>query len=63
MDHQGSKTLFPLYKPTSKDLTTSKTLEDGGKLSLAFENCTRVKLHVSVSHDGDYTVVNVLAEG
>jgi len=56
------KALFPLYKPTWKNLTVSKAQEDGGKPSLRFENSTDVKLHVSVSHDGEYTVANVLAE-
>ena len=57
------KALSPLYKPTWKDLTVSKAPEDGGKPSLAFENYARVKLHTSVSHDGEYTVASVLAEG
>jgi len=56
------KALFPLYKPTWKDLTVSKAPEDGGKPGLTFENYARVKLHVSVSHDGEHTVANVLAE-
>ena len=56
------KALFPLHKPTWKALTVSKTLEDGGKPSLRFEGSAKVKLHVSVSHDGDYTTANVLAE-
>jgi holo-[acyl-carrier protein] synthase len=56
------KALFPLYKPTWKDLTVSKVQEDGGKPRLVFENFPEVKLHVSVSHDGEYTVANVLAE-
>ena len=54
------KALFPLYRPTWKDLTVSK---DCGKPSLKFESCPRVKLHASVSHDGEYTVASVLAEG
>lgn len=56
------KALFPLYKPTWKDLTVSKPPADGGKPSLTFEGSAKVKLHVSVSHDGEYTVANVLAE-
>jgi holo-[acyl-carrier protein] synthase len=56
------KALSPLYKPTWKDLTVSKAPEDSGKPSLAFGGYARVKLHVSVSHDGEYTVANVLAE-
>ena len=56
------KALFPLYKPTWKDLTVSKTPADGGKPHLTFEGSVKVKLHVSVSHDGKYTVANVLAE-
>jgi len=54
------KALFPLYKPTWKDLTVSKT--PCGKPSLTFDGSAKVKLHVSVSHDGEYTVANVLAE-
>jgi len=57
------KALFPLYKPTWKDLTVSKDPAGGGKPTLAFDGSTKVKLHVSVSHDGEYTVANVLAEG
>lgn len=56
------KALSPVYKPTWKDLTVSKVPGDGGKPSLKFENFEEVKLHVSVSHDGEYTVANVLAE-
>lgn len=56
------KALFPLYKPTWKDLTVSKVPADGGKPCLAFEGSAKVKLHVSVSHDGEYTIANVLAE-
>jgi len=56
------KALFPLYKPTWKDLTVSKAPADGGKPSLTLEGSVKVKLHVSVSHDGEYTVANVLAE-
>lgn len=56
------KALSPLYKPTWKDLTVSKVPGDGGKPSLAFKNFAEVKFHVSVSHDGGYTVANVLAE-
>jgi len=59
----GFKALFPLYKPTWKDFTVSKPPEEGGKPRLTFENCARVKMHVSVSHDGMYTIANVLAEG
>ena len=56
------KALFPLYKPTWKDLTVSKAPGDGGKPTLAFRGFEEVKLHVSVSHDGEYTVASVLAE-
>ena len=49
------KALFPLYKLTRKDLTVSKMP--------GVENRARVKLHASVSHDGDYTVENPLAGG
>ena len=57
------KALFPLYRPTWKTLTVSKAQEGGGKPILAFEESAKVKLHVSVSHDGEYTVASVLAEG
>jgi len=56
------KALFPLHKPTWKDLTVSKAPADGGKPNLTFKGSTKVKLHASVSHDGEYTVANVLAE-
>ena len=56
------KALFPLYNPTWRDLTVFKAPTDGGKPNLVFEGSARVKLHVSVSHDGEYTVANVLAE-
>ncbi|KAF9779274.1 4'-phosphopantetheinyl transferase [Thelephora terrestris] len=56
------KALFPLYKPTWKDLTVFKASGNGGKPGLAFEKFGEVSLHVSVSHDGEYTVANVLAE-
>ena len=56
------KALFPLHKPTWKDLTVFKGPGDGGKPSLRFEGFAEVKLHVSVSHDGEYTVANVVAE-
>ena len=32
------------------------------RTSLAFKKSANVKLHVSVSHDGEYTVANVLAD-
>jgi len=57
------KALFPLYKPTWKDLTVFKAPTEGGKPSLAFEHPVKVNLNVSVSHDGEYTVASVLAEG
>jgi holo-[acyl-carrier protein] synthase len=56
------KALSPRYKPTWKDLSVSKLPGDGGKPSLTFESFVDVKLHVSISHDGEYTVANVLAE-
>ena len=57
------KALSPFYRPTWKEFTVSKTPEDYGKPSLKFKNSARVKLHVSISHDGEYTVASVLAEG
>lgn len=56
------KALSPLYKPTWKHLTVSKVPGGRGKPSITFEGFVEVKLHVSVSHDGEYTVANVLAE-
>ena len=56
------KALFPNYKPTWKELSVSKEPGDGGKPRLRFEKFENVRLHVSVSHDGEYTVANVLAE-
>ena len=56
------KALFPLYKPTWKDLTVFRAPGEGSKPSLAFGKFAEVKLRVSVSHDGEYTVANVLAE-
>ena len=57
------KALFPLYKPTWKDLTVFKAPTEGGKPNLTFEHPVKVNLNVSVSHDGEYTVASVLAEG
>jgi holo-[acyl-carrier protein] synthase len=57
------KALFPNYRPTWKDLSVSKEPgNDGGKPQLAFGRFENVRLHVSVSHDGEYIVANVLAE-
>ena len=57
------KALFPNYKPSWKELSVSKEPGDGGKPRLRFGKFENVRLHVSVSHDGEYTVANVLAEG
>jgi holo-[acyl-carrier protein] synthase len=56
------KALFPSYKPTWKELTAVKEPSGGGKPELRFGKFESVRLHVSVSHDGEYTVANVLAE-
>jgi len=57
------KALFPNYNPTWKELLVSKEpSSDGGKPRLRFERFENVRLHVSVSHDGEYAVANVLAE-
>jgi len=62
MKEAAYKALFPLHKPTWKDVTVSKTRADGGKPILRFEGSAKVTLYTSVSHDGEYTVANVLAE-
>ena len=58
------KALFPNHKLTWKQLSVSKEPSDGGKPRLRFEfgKFENVRFHVSVSHDGEYTVANVLAE-
>lgn len=58
------KALSPNYKPTWKELSVYKEPGDGtgGKPRLRFRKFENVRLHVSVSHDGEYTVANVLAE-
>ena len=56
------KALFPNYEPTWKDLSVSKEPSDGGKPRVRFRKFENVRLHVSVSHDGEYAVANVLAE-
>lgn len=56
------KALFPNYKPIWKDLSVSKEPSNGGKPRLRFGKFENVRLHVSVSHDGEYIVANVLAE-
>ena len=57
------KALFPNHTPTWKDLSVSKEPgNDGGKPQLVFGKFENVRLHVSVSHDGEYIVANVLAE-
>ena len=56
------KALSPLYKPTWKDLTLSKIPGGYGKPKITFQNFGEVKLHLSISHDGEYTAANVLAE-
>ena len=55
--------LFPNYTPARKDLSVSKEPgNDGGKPQLVFGKFENVRLHVSVSHDEEYIVANVLAE-
>ena len=56
------KALFPNYKPTWKELSVTKEPGGGGKPKLGFGKFENVRLHVSVSHDGEYTVANVVAE-
>jgi len=60
------KALFPNHKPTWNELSVSKEPSGGGgkpRLRFGFGNFeNNVRLHVSVSHDGEYTIANVLAE-
>ena len=56
------KALSPDYKPTWKELSVFKEPSSGGKPRLKFGKFENVRLHVSVSHDGEYAVANVLAE-
>ena len=56
------KALYPNYNPTWKELSVSKEPGHGGKPRLGFGKFENVRFHVSVSHDGEYAVANVLAE-
>lgn len=59
------KALYPTYKATWKDLSLLR-LDHSPKPTLSLDIPTAgnvpVKLHVSVSHDGEYLVAQVLAE-
>ncbi|KAG8845867.1 hypothetical protein FRB96_002235 [Tulasnella sp. 330] len=59
------KALFPSYKATWKELTLSRH-EANPKPNLAFrpigKEDPKLKFHVSISHDGDYVIAQVLAE-
>ncbi|KAF9452491.1 4'-phosphopantetheinyl transferase [Macrolepiota fuliginosa MF-IS2] len=63
------KALYPKFKPTWKELRYQGLTLSGEKPSLKYESFTKQSegsvgpLHVSVSHDGEYTVAYVLAEG
>ena len=59
------KALYPRFKPTWKELVVTK--EDGLKptlrcLLMEADNCG-LHFHLSISHDGEYTVATVLVEG
>ncbi|KAH7345260.1 4'-phosphopantetheinyl transferase superfamily [Rhizoctonia solani] len=54
------KALYPVYKPTWKDLTFLAT--ESKKPVLTFQKNERIKLHASVSHDGEYVFATVMAE-
>jgi holo-[acyl-carrier protein] synthase len=58
------KAMYPRFRPTWKDLDVAKA--DGLKPSLRYCASGAGKLglrfHLSVSHDGDYTVATVLVE-
>ncbi|KAK7695631.1 hypothetical protein QCA50_000267 [Cerrena zonata] len=59
------KAMFPTYKPTWKELSYySHNVSASQKPSLVFggQGHTNITLHVSVSHDGDYIIAQVLAE-
>ncbi|KAG8712074.1 hypothetical protein FRC11_001100, partial [Ceratobasidium sp. 423] len=54
------KALYPLYKPAWKDLTF--LANESKKPVLTFHKSKEIKLHASVSHDGEYVFATVLAE-
>lgn len=59
------KAVFPTYRPTWKELSYySHNVSTSRKPSLVFDGngCEDIILHVSVSHDGDYVIAQVLAE-
>jgi holo-[acyl-carrier protein] synthase len=63
------KALYPTVKSTWKELCYQSLNEAREKPSLVYQphssqsNGEIVKLHVSVSHDGDYTAAFVVTEG
>ncbi|ORE09962.1 4'-phosphopantetheinyl transferase [Rhizopus microsporus var. microsporus] len=57
------KALYPIHKLEWKQVTVTKT---GGKPVLMIENSLLYgiqRTHVSVSHDGDYAMAQVILEG
>ncbi|CAE6537224.1 unnamed protein product [Rhizoctonia solani] len=54
------KALYPVYKPTWKDLTF--LTHESKKPVLTFHSNKEIRLHASVSHDGEYVFATVLAE-
>ena len=57
------KAMFPAYRPTWKELSyTSRNVSQKPSLKYDGNNHKDITLHVSVSHDGDYVVAQVLAE-
>jgi holo-[acyl-carrier protein] synthase len=61
------KALYPAHVATWKELTY-RSLHEGTRPSLVLQSVrlqqqiVDVKLHVSVSHDGDYVFASVVAE-
>ncbi|CAE6524039.1 unnamed protein product [Rhizoctonia solani] len=54
------KALYPLHKPGWKDLVFLAT--ESKKPVLTFHKHKEIKLHASVSHDGEYVFATILAE-
>ncbi|KAF8897475.1 4'-phosphopantetheinyl transferase superfamily [Infundibulicybe gibba] len=57
------KAVYPTARPTWKELTYNGLAGEGTKPSLVYETGDVGRIHVSVSHDGDYVFASVLVEG
>ncbi|CEL57456.1 Holo-[acyl-carrier-protein] synthase OS=Bacillus amyloliquefaciens (strain FZB42) GN=acpS PE=3 SV=1 [Rhizoctonia solani AG-1 IB] len=56
------KALYPTYQPTWKDLAFLTHQPENKKPILTFSKNKEIKLHASVSHDGEYVFATVFAE-